>query len=121
MAYHDRMEVRIFSNSYRPGVGLKPRREPQRPLLPQHARHCPVLEAGEGLPGTHSIPIGQIFFVKREEITLRECSEEELEVIRAAKKKFFHDKAALRRNSAYGFEYSPLYARQSRGDKPGKS
>ena len=44
-----RMEVRLFSNSSRPGVGLKPRRESQRPLLPQHARHCPVLEAGSAL------------------------------------------------------------------------
>src|SRR6476660_3611707 len=40
------MEVRLFPNSIRPGVGWKPRREGQRPLLPQHARHCPVLEAG---------------------------------------------------------------------------
>ena len=40
------MEVRLFPNSRRPGVGLTPRREAQRPLLPQHARHCPVLEAG---------------------------------------------------------------------------
>jgi hypothetical protein len=40
------MEVRLFANSRRPGVGLKPRRENTRPLLPQHARHCPVLEAG---------------------------------------------------------------------------
>src|SRR5438128_244552 len=44
-----RMEVRLFSNSSRPGVGLKPRREGQRPLLPQHSRHCPVLEAGSAL------------------------------------------------------------------------
>jgi len=43
------MEVRLYSNSSRPGVGLKPRRESQRPLLPQHARHCPVLEAGSAL------------------------------------------------------------------------
>src|SRR5689334_14542790 len=43
------MEVRLFPNSTRPGVGLKLRREPQRPLLPQHARHCPVLEAGSAL------------------------------------------------------------------------
>src|SRR5436189_5585201 len=44
-----RMEVRLFSNSSRPDVRLKPRRESQRPLLPQHARHCPVLEAGSAL------------------------------------------------------------------------
>ena len=43
------MEVRTFPNWTRPGVGMGPRRENQRPLLPQHARHCPVLEAGSGL------------------------------------------------------------------------
>ena len=43
------MEVRTFPNSRRPGVGQKPRREGTRPLLPQHARHCPVLEAGSAL------------------------------------------------------------------------
>ena len=43
------MEVRLFPNSRRPGVGLRPKREGTRPLLPQHARHCPVLEAGSSL------------------------------------------------------------------------
>jgi hypothetical protein len=43
------MEVRLFPNSLRPGIGLRPKRESQRPLLPQHARHCPVLEAGSTL------------------------------------------------------------------------
>src|SRR5213594_3165967 len=43
------MEVRLFPNSRRPGVGWRPRRESQRPMLPQHARHCPVLEAGSAL------------------------------------------------------------------------
>ena len=43
------MEVRFFPNSRRPGAGLPPRREATRPLLPQHARHCPVLEAGSAL------------------------------------------------------------------------
>jgi len=43
------MDVRVFPHSTRPGVGLRPRQENQRPLLPQHARHCPVLEAGSGL------------------------------------------------------------------------
>src|ERR1051326_3551666 len=43
------MEVRLFDNSLRPGVGMRPHREGLRPLLPQHARHCPVLEAGSAL------------------------------------------------------------------------
>src|SRR5688572_19654992 len=43
------MEVRLFPHSTRPGVGLKPREDSARPLLPQHSRHCPVLEAASGL------------------------------------------------------------------------
>src|SRR5579862_4662302 len=43
------MEVGLFPNPRRPGIGLKPHRDGQRPLLPQHARHCPVLEAGSAL------------------------------------------------------------------------
>jgi hypothetical protein len=43
------MDVRTFPNAGRPGVGQRPKREAQRPLLPQHARHCPVLESGSAL------------------------------------------------------------------------
>ncbi len=38
-----------FSQLARPASAWRPRRENQRPLLPQHARHCPVLEAGSAL------------------------------------------------------------------------
>jgi hypothetical protein len=43
------MEVRFYSNIRRPGVGLGARREASRPMLPQHSRHCPVLEDGSAL------------------------------------------------------------------------
>ena len=43
------MEVALFPNPRRPGIGLRPKIEAQRPLLPQHARLCPVLEAGSSL------------------------------------------------------------------------
>ena len=43
------MDVRLIPNSRRPGVGLKPKREGTRPLLSEHARHCPVLEAGSAM------------------------------------------------------------------------
>jgi hypothetical protein len=263
------MEVRLFPNALRPGVGLKPRREAQRPLLPQHARHCPVLEAGsalgfmlypplesnesyliefqgegryqftyfmsaapgqwepvfavamslplggigmikedvtfimrnppmsaddakrfarafyvpedlgtpagavtlrgatnfktppgwdtvytpvvnnierpvapmlvirvetdwyahesefryvllpgEGISGTRDLPIGQAFFVPREEITMRDCTEAELAEIRRAKEEFFREKAANRVKTPYGLYYSPHYLRQSRAQKP---
>jgi hypothetical protein len=48
-AYTTQMEVSLFPNPRRPGIGLQPRREGQRPLLPLHARHCPVLDAGSAL------------------------------------------------------------------------
>ena len=43
------MEVILFPNPLRPGIGLRPKKEAQRPMLPQHARLCPVLEAGSSL------------------------------------------------------------------------
>jgi len=43
------MQVTLFPNPLRPGIGLRPRKEAQRPMLPQHARLCPVLEAGSSL------------------------------------------------------------------------
>lgn len=43
------VEVTVLPNRFRPGVGLAPARVAQRPWLPQHARHCPVLEAGSAL------------------------------------------------------------------------
>lgn len=43
------VEVTVLPNRFRPGVGLPPARVAQRPWLPQHARHCPVLEAGSAL------------------------------------------------------------------------
>jgi hypothetical protein len=259
------MEVRLYSNSRRPGVGMRPRRESQRPLLPQHARHCPVLEAGsalgflvypplepnesfhlefqgdgryqftyflsspsgswdamfsltvvlpvgsigmiqqhvafpmanppvsqeeaariarafivpedlgtppgalslrgatnfqtppgwdtvytpvfnmierpvapmlvvrvetdwyahetefryvlqpgEGISASHGMPIGQVFFMPREEISLRDCTEQELQAITEAASKFSRDKAALKLTTPYGTTYSPQYSRQSR-------
>jgi hypothetical protein len=259
------MDVQLYANSRRPGVGVRPRRESQRPLLPQHARHCPVLEAGsaagflvyppltpqeafhvgylgegrysfvyyanptggrwegvfsvtfvlpiggvgtsreevaflipgvpesrenavlmartfiatedlgtpagavtlrgawnfrtppgwdtiytpvfnmierpvapmlvirvetdwyahdsefryvlapgEGISGSHSLPIGQVLFVPREEITLRDCAEEDLEAIEQSRQQFSRAKSALTRNTAYGLPYSPHYFQASR-------
>src|SRR5258708_39541545 len=34
-----------------------------------------VLQAGEGISGSHTMPIGQGGFVPREEITFRDCTE----------------------------------------------
>jgi hypothetical protein len=264
------MEVRFYSNTRRPGVGLAPRREASRPLLPQHARHCPVLEAGsalgfmvyaslepkeslyveyegdgrykfvyylmtqdgkrapifqvtmslsvggigmmkeevtfvgapmlsreaalavmraflvpedmgtpagavalrgatnfltpsgwdtvytpilnmierpvapmlavrvetdwyahetefryvlqpgEGITVEQSIPIGQVFFVPREQVTLRACTDEELKTIEASREEFNRHKAAAVQKTSYGLSYSPHYLRQSREQKSDK-
>ncbi len=263
------MEVRLFPNPRRPGVGLKPRREGTRPLLPQHARHCPVLEAGsslgfmvypplepkeqiyieyegdgkykfvyylqsqtgkpnpifsvtmslslggvgmvkedvtfmgvpmlsrenalavarvflvpenmgtppgaialrgatnfltpagwdtvytpifnmierpmapmlvvrvetdwyahdtefryvmqpgEGITVAHSLPIGQVFFVPREEVTMRDCTGEELKAIDESQKEFFNHKAAVAQKTSYGLTFSPHYLRKSREQREG--
>jgi hypothetical protein len=73
-----------------------------------------VLEPGEGIHGGHTMPIGQVFFVPREEITMRDCTEPELEAIRHAKGEFYREKAALTLATPYGLQYSPYYARRSR-------
>ena len=259
------MEVRLFPNSARPGVGQRPRREAQRPLLPQHARHCPVLEAGsamgflvfpplepyesyylsyegegryqfvyylappkkspqamftvtiqlpvgsigvlredvqfhhkdvplnreqallmlrqfivpqdlgtppgalalraatnfqtpagwdtvytpifnmierpvapmlivrvetdwyahetefryvlqpgEGISGAHTMPIGQVCFVPREDVTMRDCTDEEVSAIRASQVEFAQQKSAHSMTTAYGMTYSPHYAQEQR-------
>jgi hypothetical protein len=77
-----------------------------------------VLSPGEGISGTRDLPIGQAFFIPREEITTRDCTAAELEEIRQKKQEFFRDKAASRVKTPYGLYYSPHYLRQSRARKP---
>ncbi len=77
-----------------------------------------VLQPGEGIPGSHTMPIGQVFFVPREEITLQDCTEAELEAINKAKEEFFREKAAHKITTPYGLQYSPHYLKQSRAQKP---
>jgi hypothetical protein len=76
-----------------------------------------VLQPGEGIPGAHQIPIGQVFFVPREEMTLRDCSDDELAAIRRAKEEFFREKAASKVTTPFGLQVSPHYLRQSRSQK----
>ena len=73
-----------------------------------------VLQPGEGIPGSHRLPIGQVFFVPREENTLRDCTEEEVEELRRAREAFFREKAEHKTTTRYGLEYSPHYIRQRR-------
>jgi hypothetical protein len=73
-----------------------------------------VLEPGEGISGSHSMPIGQVMFIPREEVTFRDATAEELAAIKESQAQFSHDKAASRVTTPYGMPYSPEYLKQSR-------
>jgi hypothetical protein len=76
-----------------------------------------VLQPGEGISGSHSLPIGQVMFVPREDVTMRDCTGDELTVIRESQATFAEQKAAHRMTTAYGMTYSPHYAQKSRDPK----
>jgi hypothetical protein len=78
-----------------------------------------VLQPGEAIPGARHMPVGQVFFVPREPVTLRDCTEEEIGAIREAKKAFAHGKASVTLTTPHGLQYSPHYARESRSRRPG--
>ena len=76
-----------------------------------------VLQAGEGITLEPSLPIGQVFFVPREQITMRPCTAEELNAIEESRQEFNRQKAAAAQKTSYGLTYSPHYLRQSRAQK----
>lgn len=76
-----------------------------------------VLQAGEGLTLSQSVPIGQVFFVPREEVTLRDCTQEDLEAFRQSQKQFYEHKKAAAQKTPYGLTVSPQYLRESRAQR----
>ena len=76
-----------------------------------------VLQPGEGITLAHSMPIGQVLFVPREEVTLRECTSEELDAITASQREFHRHKSAAAQKTSYGLTYSPHYLRESRAQR----
>lgn len=73
-----------------------------------------VLQPGEAISASHSLPIGQVLFVPREEITLRDGTEEEIARRLEVSDAFFREKSSTKLKTAYGLEYSPHYMRSSR-------
>jgi len=73
-----------------------------------------VLQAGEGITLEHSLPIGQVIFVPREQITMRACTPEELKALEQSRQEFHKQKAAAVQKTPYGLSYSPHYLRESR-------
>ena len=73
-----------------------------------------VLQRGEGIPGARSRPIGQVFFVPREEVELTDSSPAEIAALKENLDTFAREKAAKRRPLPFGLEYSPHYLQRSR-------
>ena len=73
-----------------------------------------VLQPGEGISSNRTMPIGQVFFVPREEITLSDCTSEELDAMQRSDEEFSREKAAAQVTTPYGIPYSPHYLRESR-------
>lgn len=76
-----------------------------------------ILSPGDIITVSHNLPIGQVFFVPREEVTLRDGSAEEIEERKKTSAAFFEEKAATKAKTPYGMEYSPVYQRKSRENR----
>jgi hypothetical protein len=76
-----------------------------------------VLQPGEGIPGSHNMPVGQVFFVPREEISMRDCTKDELAAIRKSMEEFSKEKEAQTQKTPFGLTYSPHYAHKSRSQR----
>jgi hypothetical protein len=86
----------------------------QTDWFPHQSEFRYVLQPGEGISGSHTQPIGQVFFMPREEARLRDCTDAEVEELRRARASYFEEKGKLTKTTRYGLHYSPHYLNQSR-------
>ena len=77
-----------------------------------------VLQAGEGITVEHTIPIGQVMFIPREEVNLLDATGDDVKAFEEGRNEFAKKKAATLQTTSYGLSYSPQYLRQSREPKP---
>ena len=76
-----------------------------------------VLQAGEGMTLEHSLPIGQVLFVPREDVALLDATTDDLRDFEERRQEFAKKKVAAVQTTSYGLSYSPHYLRQSREQK----
>ena len=76
-----------------------------------------VLQAGEGMTLEHTLPIGQVLFVPREDVNLVDATESDLKAFEDARLEFAKHKTAATQTTSYGLSYSSHYLRQSREEK----
>ncbi len=73
-----------------------------------------VLQPGDVISASGTAPVGQVFFVPREEVRLRDASETDLIEFRGAQRRYWEEKAGDQMTAPYGLRYSPHYRKTSR-------
>jgi len=73
-----------------------------------------VLQPGDVLSASGTSPVGQVFFLPREEIKLVAAGDEQVAAFRAAQQTFWEEKAGDTLVAPYGIAYSPRYRKVSR-------
>jgi hypothetical protein len=76
-----------------------------------------VLQAGEGITVDHSIPIGQVFFLPREEITMRACTTEELKAFEESRQEFKPSQGRGSSGASYSLSASHNTSKRGREQK----
>lgn len=76
-----------------------------------------VLQPGQVIPGAHNMPVGQVFFVPQEDVSLRDATEDEIDGLKRNREEFVKHKSETKLTTRYGLQYSPQYVRQSRAVK----
>ena len=71
-------------------------------------------ELVSNVPRCDNKRIGQVFFVPREEITLREGTAAEITAREESSETYYREKADSKVKTGYGMEHSPHYIRRSR-------
>ena len=74
-----------------------------------------VLQVGDLLSGSGTMPVGQVFLVPRDEITIEAADAMAVEEFRAQQARTVAEKLAHRRATATGLEYDVYYREKSRG------
>lgn len=72
-----------------------------------------ILQPGDVVAASGSTPIGQVFFVPRDQPALRVGTPEDLDEFRAAQRRYWEEKATDQQRAPYGGAYSPHYRRVS--------
>ena len=74
-----------------------------------------ILQPGDSIGAASGNPIGQVFFVRREPLTFRTGSDQEVASFQANFDRYQEEKRADQITIPSGFRYSPAYAKRMKG------